>query len=276
MLIELDEVVEIFPKLIIWNKLPEELDEEIIIKFLRNDFLILEYDINQIFKTKNKNIYAYVINLDDLLFDNDESYNDILKNAENILNQIYETDEYNFFIFSTHNFNEIKNLFLNAHIKYFEIQNKSKSNIMSILNKIVEPNFIYKFSRTNLRLFLRPYSYKVVIKHKDLIYKAFIKDLSLSSLGIIIDDDNDFKKINIGDFITIRIDFKVSFLVINNGVIVRKDKFNNEIGIKIDIMDKFMIDENNSILLENIINTWLTKIVQSKRLKKENIKYLLD
>ena len=132
MRLELDEIVEIFPKLILWNKFPETLDEEIIIKFLKNDYFLLEFNLNEIIDKTNQNIFALIFNLDYILYNNEASYEEILDKAEKLIQHILEIYKFKVYAFSSYNSHEIKNLFLKSHIKYFEIQDNTKKKTIDI------------------------------------------------------------------------------------------------------------------------------------------------
>ncbi|MCK4797515.1 MAG: PilZ domain-containing protein [Spirochaetes bacterium] len=275
MKIELEEIIEISPKLILWNKLPKLIDEEMIINFLKNDVLLLEYDSIENISKINAYLIAYVFNLDTMLFSMDNENQSVSSKAKEIIGKINSIGKYQKIAFTSHEFKEFKEMFFKAGIEYYQLKENSRKEIFDIVKMFISPIHISKYCRTNLRLYFKPNFYKALLIYKDNSFKGHIKDLSLSGMGITIDNNDDFKNCDIGCFLTIRVDFGVSFLVIANGMIVRKDKKDGLIGINIDIRDKFMIDENNAVMLHNIINTWIIKLVQSNCININN-KELFD
>jgi hypothetical protein len=269
MKIELEEIVEISPKILLCNKLPKCINEEDIINFLKNDVLFMEYKNIQNALKIDAYVIGLLLNIDEIATGKTED-KELLVQSRKLISEISELGSFKKFVITANPLPNIKKLFRSAKFEYFEYDKSNKHELLYLLKGLVCPNEKNVICRTNLRLHFRPEYYNVLIKLHDYEFNGFINDLSFSGMGIILDKYEDFKKCKIGSFLTIRIDFKVSFLQITKGMIVRKDKSKNLIGIQIDIQDKFMIDDSNASMLESIINTWITKIIQSKSVYKFN------
>lgn len=268
MKIELEEIVEISPKLLLWNKIPDFMNEEMIIEFLKNDVLLLEYNTFEDITKINAYIIACILNLDQI-FKNDTESKNMLNQARSLVEELQMVKETKKIIITSKSFPNIKKIFTKTGMEYFEVKN-NKDTLFEFLKDIACPRGYENACRTNLRLHFRPNYYKVNIKTTDYTFKGYINDLSFSGMGIVLKQAEEFEKCKIGSFLNIRIDFRVSFLMIAKGMIVRKDKENNFIGVQMDILDKYMVDDDNAVVLKSIIDTWITKIVQSKHITLEN------
>jgi len=268
MKIELEEIVEISPKLLLWNKLPDFLDESMIIEFLKNDVLMLEYSTIEEVTKINAYIIACILNLDQI-FKNENENKNMLNMAKSLLEELNTVKETKKIIMTSRSYPNIKKIFKEEGLQYFELKGK-KETLLEVLKDIACPRRSENACRTNLRLHFKPEYYKVAIKIPDNSFNGYINDLSFSGMGIVLERSEDFKKCKIGSFMNIKIDFKVSFLIIAKGMIIRKDKKRNLIGIQMDAQDKHMVDNDNAIMLKNIIDTWVAKIVQSRLITIEN------
>ena len=271
----LDETVNICPKILLCNKFPDVIDEDMIISFMKNDILILEHSIFKDIENIHP-IMAVVINLDGYLFNLDNLRIDIFKKVKDVIKEIKTINNPHKNVFSVHKFRKIIDMFNKESLKYHHRQDCAKDEMISIIKTIVRPICDKSNCRSSLRLNFKPHLFEVLVKKsKNVGFKGYLKDLSLTGIGIEIPDDN-FKECQSGSFLSLRIDFKVSFLKIDRAIVTRRDKKSNSIGVKIDITDKFEIDSTNIMILENIINTWITKAVESNLFNAEYFKRLSE
>jgi hypothetical protein len=270
MKITLDEVVEISPKIVLINKFPDFIDEEMLINFLINNVLLVEFDSFEKIKGINKNILACLINLDGYLFNIDYLDQGILRKANEVIINIKSLIDFYVLAFTVHKFRKIKDMFLKQGIKYYIRVENDKDEMINIIKEAINPIYLKKHIRTSLRIGFIPQKYPILIKYRERIIKGFIKDLCLKWIGIEIEDTYDFKSLHIGSFISINIDFGVLHLNVLRGIIVRKDNYNRLIGIKMNIDDGYELDNQNKLILENIIKTRITKVVRSNCLNIDN------
>lgn len=270
MKITLDEVVEISPKIVLINKFPDFIDDEMLINFLINNVLLVEFKSFEKIKGKNKNILACLINLDAYLFNIDYSDQDIFRKANEVMVNIKSLVDFYVLAFTVHRFRKIKEMFLKQGIKYYIRIENSKDEMINIIKEAINPIYLKRHIRTSLRIGFLHQKYSVLIKYQERTIKGFIKDLCLKGIGIEISDNNDYKYLQIGSFISINIDFGVLHLNVLRGIIVRKDNYNRLIGIKMNIDDSYELDNENKLILENIIRTRITKVIKSNYLNIDN------
>ncbi len=275
MKITLDEVVEISPKVVLINKFPDFIDEEMIINFLINNVLLIEFGTFEKIKGINKNILACLINLDGYLFGVDCLYNSILKKANEIILNIKSIEDFYVSAFTVHRFRKIKELFIKHGINYYIRSENSKDEMINIIKEAINPIYLKRHIRSSLRIGFMPQKYPVLIKYRENMIKGFIKDICLQGIGIEVLDVNDFKYLQIGSFISINIDFGVLHLNVLRGIIVRKDNYSRTIGIKMNIYDNYELDNENKLILENIIKTRITKVVKSNYLNIDNQEFFI-
>ncbi|HOV15416.1 MAG TPA: PilZ domain-containing protein, partial [Spirochaetota bacterium] len=124
--------------------------------------------------------------------------------------------------------------------------------------------FDFSTQRTSLRLGFKNTTYSTEIIYNNKNYNGIIKDISLKGAGLVLDYEVDYNNIHIGDFVTLNIDFKVLFFKILKGIVIRKNQHENLLGIKIDLDDPYMIDNENMIILNRIIDSWITKLLSKE------------
>lgn len=270
MKITLDEVVEISPKIVLINKFPDFIDDEMLINFLINNVLLVEFKTFEKIKGMNKNVLACLVNLDGYLFSVDCLDQDILRKANEVIVNIKSLVDFYVLAFTVHRFRKIKDMFLKQGIKYYIRMENSKDEMINIIKEAINPIYLKSHIRTSLRIGFMLQKYQVLIKYQEKSIKGFIMDLSLKGIGIEILDNNDYKYLQIGSFISINIDFGVLHLNILRGIIVRKDNYSRIIGVKMNIYDSYELDNQNKLILENIIKTRITKVVKSNCLNIDN------
>jgi len=266
MMIKLDENIEISPKIVLMNRFVDIVDEEMIVKFLISNILLVEYNSFEKLREIKNNVLGCLVNLDDYLFCIDFQNNDIDNKVSKMINNIKSIKNFYITAFTVHNFRKIKEIFIKQGIKYYVRHENSKDELINIIKETITRVDHTESFRSSLRIGFTDKRYETKIKHREMIVEGIIKDLSINGLGIEINNFDDYKNLHIGSFVAINLDFGVLSLNIQRGIIVRKDNDNRIIGIKMDITDKYEIDDENKIILENIIKTWITKAVRSNNL----------
>ena len=264
MQLHLEENIYICPKIVLINKFTDLIDENMIINFLINNILLLEFKSFNKIKNKKNNILGCLINLDEYIFNIDTLHNSMLDKINDVIDSIKSIKDFYIAAFTIHKFNKIREMFINEGIKYFVRMENSKDEMVNIIKESITPFNKEKCSRSSLRIGFMDYKYFASIKYKEKICNGYIIDLSLKGAGIEIINVDNFKYLQIGSFVSIDIDFGVLFFNILRGIIVRKDSKNKIIGIKFNVTDKFEIDDENKIILDSIIRTWIIKALRSK------------
>ena len=270
MKIHLDENIEIFPKIVLINRFTDLIDNDMIINFLVNNILLLEFKSFDKIKNKKNNILGCLINLDEYLFNINTIHNNMLNKIEEVIKDIKSINDFYIAAFTIHKFNKIKDMFIKEGIKYFVRVENSKDEMINIIKELITPIDKEKCSRSSLRIGFMDYKYFASIKDREDVYNGYIVDLSLNGVGIEIISEDHFKHLQIGNFISVNIDFGVLNLKILRGIIVRKDNKKRHIGIKFDITDKYEIDDENRIILDGIIRTWIIKLIHSNSMNISN------
>jgi hypothetical protein len=270
MKIQLDEDIHISPKIVLINRFTDLIDENMIINFLINNILLLEFRSFDKIKNKQDNIIGCLVNLDEYLFNINNLNNNILNKINEVIKNIKSLKDFYIATFTIYNVNKIKEKFINEGIKYFVRIKNTKDEMVNIIKESLTSVDKEKCNRSSLRIGFMKHQYSVVIKFRENIYRGYIKDLSLKGLGVEIVNKGDFKQLQIGSFVSANIDFGVLYFNIQSGVIVRKDNNTQCIGIKFDITDKYELDDENRTILDSIIRTWLIKAIRSKTMNISN------
>jgi len=265
----LDEEIEIFPKIIFWFAKPKEITVEILLKFLRKDILFLESKCN--FLTLYNNFsecrkIGLIINLDELIDIDGATPTRIIEFLNNIINPIKcDIDQLKIIIHSKRKDEALLRFFDDNNIIFFSNDVVFKTNkVDHFLDQMLNSVFDFSTQRTSLRLGFKNTTYSTEIIYNNKNYNGIIKDISLKGAGLVLDYEVDYNNIHIGDFVTLNIDFKVLFFKILKGIVIRKNQHENLLGIKIDLDDPYMIDNENMIILNRIIDSWITKLLSKE------------
>jgi len=266
MKILLDEEIEIYPKIFFWLAKPKEVTMEESVKFLKKDILFIDPGKNFL-KIYNKfaeyKRIGVIVNLDEFVAI-DSPVSKVIDYLTNIITFVKKDfDSLKFIVHSTRRDEELSNFLDDNNVVFFSNDFVYKDGKIDIfLEKMINSIFDFSNQRTSLRLNFTNTKYTTEIVYGNKVFNGVIKDVSLKGAGLVLAYEMDYNNIHIGDFVTLNIDFKVLFFKISRGVVIRKNQHESLLGVKIDLDDPYMIDNDNMIILNRIVDTWITKLIQ--------------
>jgi hypothetical protein len=268
MKIVLQDEIEIYPKLILWAGMPDVIDDDTVIKYLKSDILITDYpgDLSNI-KHVSHQMIAFFYNLDSAVTGRLTEERYLMPIIDDVIADLKKVDHAAVFVQSSrYHDDEVEARFLENKINYQYLENfmLNPGQCMSIIQDVIAPMYASKSVRTSLRLRFLETGYKVTMMTDKGEITGSLNDISLSGMGIYVDDESDMDKFFIGQMIRIIIDFKVIHLDITQGLIMRMGPELTFLGIKVNPGDEVMIDTKNSQILGSIIDSHLEKIVRSR------------
>jgi len=266
----LQDEIEVSPKLILWAGMPDIIDNDVIIKYLKSDILITKYpgklsDVNNV----NHQTIALFYNLDAAVTTNVSEEDELIPFIKGIIQEFKNIDQVGVFVQSSRSHSdEIEALFAENSVNYQYLENYmiNPRQCLSLIQNVIAPMYASKSIRTSLRLNFLTSNYTVSLKTEKGEVSGHISDISLSGLGIIVDNQSDMDKFYVGQMLFISIDFKVIHLNISQGLIMRLGPESTFFGVKINPGDELMIDTKNSQILGSIIDSYLEKIVRNHAL----------
>ncbi|HPO50247.1 MAG TPA: PilZ domain-containing protein [Spirochaetota bacterium] len=266
----LDEEIEIFPKVIFWFSKPKEITTDHLLKLLKKDVLILEakYDFLKLYNSfEDCKKLGIIINLDDTYDVEGATPARIISFIDNLLEPIIdENSKIKIVVHSKRKEQDLLKYFDDKDILFFSNDIVFKKNkINYFLEQMLSPIFEFTNQRTSLRLAFKNAIYKTEINFGKKTVNGIIKDISLNGAGLVLDYEVDYNNIHVGDFVTLTIDFKVLFFKILRGVVIRKNQRENLLGVKIDLDDPYMIDDENMVILNKIIDSWVSKLLAKEK-----------
>jgi hypothetical protein len=274
MKIVLQDEIEIHPKLILWAGMPEVIDNDTVIKYLKSDILITEYDgpLTEMGHV-SKQLIAFFYNLDNSVTDKLQEERYLVPVIKEIIKELLKIEHSGVFIQSSrYHDDEIEALFTENKLTYQYLDNFmiNPNQCLSIIQNVIAPMYASKSIRTSLRLKFLQTSYKATLISSKGETSGELVDISLSGMGIRIDKEAEMDKFFIGDMVRIIIDFKVIHLEITQGLVMRIGPEPTFVGFKINTSDEIMIDTRNSQILNSIIDSYLEKIVRGRMLDWHN------
>jgi len=266
----LQDEIEISPKLILWAGMPDIIDDDVIIKYLKSDILITNYHgkLSNVNNIKHQTI-ALFYNLDSAVTANVSEEDELIPFIKEIIREFQNITQIGVFVQTSRSHtDEIQTLFKEASInyQYFENFMLNPAQCLSIVQNVIAPMYASKSIRTSLRLNFLTSNYTVNLKTEKGDVSGYISDISLSGLGIQVDNEADMDKFYVGQMLCINVDFKVIHLNIAQGLVMRLGPDNTFFGVKINPGDEIMIDTKNSQILGSIIDSYLEKIVRNNAL----------
>ncbi len=261
----------ISPKTIYWFEMPVTITDYEKIELLKKDVLLINYesDLESMFNIKDKinELTAFFYNYDNILYKNKIPEENKYVFSEKFIGIIKEFNFQNNLVHTTHIDNKLSKLFKNHGLIYLEKNLNDKRIAINIISALIHPFFSnnLKIKRSFLRLNLAPMKYNLLIRNKKnnaVVINGFIKDLSLNGMGIYISNIEDFDKINLKDFLELKISIKQSIIKISNAFVSRVNKDSMEIGITYDINNSKMIREDYATYLTSLIYNWIKDLIK--------------
>ncbi len=262
----------ISPKTIYWIEMPFILSENDRIELLKKDILLINYsgESKEIAKLKKKDnkFSGYIFNLDGILDKNYIKTNQMYSYVDKLAKYIGNNFQKRSIVYTTMHDIKLIRIFKEYSAMFFEKDLNEKRNALSAVNNLIFPFFSKnnRVERTCLRLKLFQKKYYIMLTNytkKKLMVAGILKDISLSGMGIIINEKDKLSKFNLKDLIEVKVSINKKVIHIIKAIIARIDMKTLEIGIMYNVLDPKMVDKNSSNYLTEIINNWITDIIKN-------------
>jgi len=261
----------ISPKIIYWIEIPSVIGNQEKFDLLKNDIFVIEYDgdvekLPGLVKSKSK-YSGYFYNLENMIKKNNIHEDDIISFSLNIATFINGFMPDKSLVHTSMILEDVAKVFHSNTISYIETNLTNKKSAYSLITKMLFAFFSEneRSQRAAIRLILSSMKYKVEIfdvriKRSEIIY-AYIKDISLNGICIILKNKDDLVHFKLKDIVQVKVYLSQSILKIDACFVTRINSNNNEIGINFNINDVNMINEENSIILTSLVYNWLRGII---------------
>lgn len=266
-----DGEIIISPKVIFWIEMPSAINDTDILELLRKDIFIIKYDgdfekLPELEKSRS-NYTGYFFNLEEMLLKNKVVESDFLSFAINIATFIKGFVPDKTLVHTNMINKEIAEVFQSNMISYLEKNLNNKKIIYNTISSILFAFFTEKerSQRAAIRLIVSRLKYKAEIKslrRKALpTFDAYIKDVSMNGICLVISDSNNLKYFDLKDTVALKLILTGILIKIETCFVTRIDIQKNEIGLTFNINDNRMIREEQANALTSLFYKWLISLI---------------
>lgn len=260
--------ITISPYTLYWIQMPAVIGEPDRIELLKRNVFIIEcqYGLNDYSKLleKKDECVAFFFNLDKILFDLKKGTEyEIGKRIAKFISRFAPDKTV---IHTTVIDPAMREIFQLEGLIYLEKNFNDKEQTVETIIDLLKPLFSNenRIKRTDIRLLLYPgMKFKTEISNIDrtITKNGFLKDISLSGIGIKFDNEADLDSFSLKDKVQLRIFTHNSIFKIPIGILTRKTPHVKELGVSFIITDTNMIREETSNFIVKMIYKWIKAVI---------------
>lgn len=260
--------ITISPYTLYWIQMPAIIGEADRIEMLKRNIFVIEcqYGLEEYDKLigKKDEYSSFFFNLDKIL-------QGVKKGAEYQVGEklaqfISKFEPDKSVIHTTLLDDRMRQIFQMEGLIYLEKNFNDKEGSVSMIMNLLKPLFSNenRIRRTDIRLELYPsikYKTEVLIDNGAKVRIGYLKDISMSGVGIKFGTDDDLDYFSLKDQITLRVITHNSIFKVPLAVVTRKALDVKEIGVSFNITDTNMIREETANFIVKIIYKWVKDVI---------------
>lgn len=262
--------IDVSPYTVYWVQMPVSIGENDRIELLKKDIFVIEcnyqFDEYKSLIEKNEINSAFFFNLDKIFATTrgGNEYDIAVRLAKFIAGLCPDKSVVHTTILD----DKMKKIFQTEGLIYIEKNFNDKEGAVNIVMNLLKPLFSHEnqMRRTSVRIKIYPgikYKVELVTTDQKNFKIGFLKDISLSGLGIIMLDDGDLDYFSLKDQVQLKIFTQSSILKIPIALVTRRNKDLKEIGVNYNINDNNMIKDETSTFLTKIIYKWIKEVIDN-------------
>lgn len=272
--------VSVAPKTVYWVGIPPVIGKAERIELLKNDIFIIDFDekmgkFSELLK--GQAMYSvFFFNIERMMREESVERQSMLDYARNLATFITTLGPDRCMVHTGIIDKELANIFRSEGIVYLEKNMNDRKKAIATLLELIKPFFIResKVSRSVVRINLSSSKYKfdLVNLTSPEIPKVtgYLRDLSLNSLGLILDNPGGQKLPALKDWVQVRLYMSGYIIKIIKSLITRVDPDKGELAVTFNINDDNMIKENYANTLSANVYNWLKGVIERHGVIKEN------
>ncbi len=260
--------ITLSPYTLYWVQMPIIIGEDDRIDLLKRDVFVIEcqYAVDEYEKLveKKDDSSAFFFNLDKILScTNKQGEIELAKKVAQFISGFCPERSV---IHTTTIDSTIKEIFQLEGLIYLEKNFNDKEGSVNLIMNLLKPLFSSenRIRRSDIRLLLYPnvrYKIEAIYDNGNKVICGFLKDISLSGIGIILNSENDIEHFSLKDQITLRLITHNSILKIPMAIVSRKSPKIHEIGVSFTITDTNMIREETANFIVKNIYKWIKDVI---------------